>query len=332
MHELIDQLKPVNILCVGDIYLDEYVFGQVTRISEEAPVPVFVHKESKYTPGAMGNVAANCKALGANVSMIGVLGNDPASTIVDMEMRERKIDTSGIVTDKSRPTTHKAKYLAGGDTRTYQHVFRADKESRIPVDEKIEGSLLDSLFLSIQPGPDAIILSDYGNGVITAKILKAVIELGASRGFIVTADSRGSIMDYEGVSCIMPNKHEVALNGFDTSTDLKLIKAGIALRRKLDSPYLIIKVGSEGMWFFDSNDETYPTHIAALQSEVADVTGAGDTALAMFTIALSSGLSGLNSAKLANLAAGLSVRKVGASTITLDEMKAVNERRLVAND
>ena len=316
---LLKRFEEISLLALGDVYLDEYVLGRVTQISEEAPVPVFVHKESLFTPGAMANVANNVRSLGADVELIGVLGRDEAGKQALRELKDRKIGSKGLFIDESRPTTHKVKYLAGSDERSYQHVFRFDKESRSPLHAPLERQVLRFL-KDYLPSVHGMIVSDYRNGVVTEKILRECIRLGKRGKKIVTADSRGNLLDYEGVTAITPNRAEVAVScKRPVVTDEDVCREGKHFRERLKAEAFIITCGKDGMWIFEKRKR--PLHIPALKvEEVADVTGAGDTVLATLTVALAAGADMALAASLANVAAGLVVKKLGAATVNRGEI------------
>jgi len=319
VESLFERFDQVSLLALGDVYLDEYVLGRITQISEEAPVPVFVHRQSLFTPGAMANVANNVRALGAHVELIGVVGRDEGGRQAIKELEERRIGIKGLFTDESRPTTHKVKYLAGSDERTYQHVFRFDKESRSPLNASLEKEVLrflkDHMCLA-----NGVIVSDYRNGVVTQRILKECIAIGKKNRKIVTADSRGNLLDYEGVTAITPNRTEVAASSRSAvHTDEDICREGRRFREKLKAKAFIITCGKDGMWIFEKRKK--PLHIPALKvEEVADVTGAGDTVLATLTVALAAGTEMSVAARLSNIAAGLVVKKLGAATVTREEI------------
>ena len=324
-EEIISQFGGKKILAIGDLYLDEYMLGEVVGISEEAPIPVFVYGESIFTPGAMANVANNVKALGAEVILVGVIGSDYGAEQLTQELKNRNISTHGIFEDKERPTTHKIKVMAGSSQRAYQHVYRIDKESRQDISRELEQQIMAFLDETI-PEMDAVIISDYRNGVITPELLPYAIKIGRKHGKIVTADSRGNLLDYKNVTIITPNVTEVesTLNA-EIKTDDAIIVAGKALQERLNADNILITCGKDGMWLFER--ESSPIHMPAVtREEVADVTGAGDTVLATLTVAMATGATTREATALSNYAAGISVRKLGAATVSPDEILSAIEQ------
>lgn len=320
--EIISQFGGKKILAIGDLYLDEYMLGEVVGISEEAPVPVFVYGESLFTPGAMANVANNVNALGADVTLVGVIGSDYGAQQLTQELKNRNITTKGIFEDPERPTTHKIKVMAGSSQRTYQHVYRIDKESRQDIGRELEQKIMAFLDEAI-PESDAVIISDYRNGVITPELLPYAIKMGRKHNKIVTADSRGNFLDYKNVTVITPNVAEVERTldvSIDTDDAIKV--AGKSLLDRLEADNILITCGKDGMWLFEK--ERSSIHMPAItRAEVADVTGAGDTVLATLTVAMTTGATTREAAALSNYAAGISVRKLGAATVSPDEILSV---------
>jgi len=324
-ENIVAQFGDKKILAVGDVYLDEYMLGEVIGISEEAPVPVFAYGESLFTPGAMANVANNVKALGADVILVGVIGSDDGARRLTQELKNRKIRTDGLFEDPERPTTHKIKVMAGSPQRAYQHVYRIDKESRQDISRELERRIMAFLEQAI-PEADAVIISDYRNGVITPELLPYTIKMGRRHNKIVTADSRGNLMDYKNVTVIKPNIAEVerTLNA-PIETDDAIVVAGKALLERLNPDTVLITCGKDGMWLFER--ESPPVHMPAVtREEVADVTGAGDTVLATLTVALTAGATMREAATLSNYAAGICVRKLGAATVSPDEILSAIDR------
>lgn len=319
---IISQFTGKRVLAIGDVYLDEYMLGEVVGISEEAPVPVFAFGESLFTPGAMANVANNVNALGADVILVGVIGSDDGARKLVEELSNRNIGTDGLFADPGRPTTHKVKVMAGSSQRTYQHVYRIDKESRQDINRELEQKIMTFLEESIEE-VDALIISDYRNGVITPGLLPYAIRMGRKHNKIVTADSRGNLLDYEDVTVIKPNVAEVERTlEVSLETDDAIIAAGKALMERLKADTVLITSGKDGMWLFEQDGS--PVHMPAdTQEEVADVTGAGDTVLATLTVALTCGATMREAAALSNYAAGISVRKLGAATVSPDEILSV---------
>jgi rfaE bifunctional protein kinase chain/domain len=242
-----------------------------------------------------------------------------------VELKNRNILTDGLFEDPERPTTHKIKVMAGSSQRAYQHVYRIDKESRQDISRELEQRIMTYLEQAI-PKADAVIISDYRNGVITPELLPYTIEMGRKHNKIVTADSRGNLLDYSNVTVIKPNVAEVerTLN-VPIETDDAIAVAGKALLERLKTEAVLITCGKDGMWLFEKGIP--PVHMPAVtREEVADVTGAGDTVLATLTVALACGASMREAATLSNYAAGICVRKLGAATVSPDEILSVVDR------
>lgn len=318
--EIVSQFSDKKILVIGDLYLDEYMLGEVTGISAEAPVPVFLYDKSVYTPGAAANVASNVAALGADVTVLGVVGGDYSGELLRAELEKRNVNTDGMMVDAGRPTTHKAKVMAKGGQQTYQHTFRIDRESSEEIGEGTEQQMLSFLKDAV-PEMDAVILSDYRKGVLAPTIIGRAKRFCEEQRKIITADSRGNLMQYDGITAVTPSVAEaMAFAGYSYSGALE---AGRMLKVKLCVNLALVTCAADGMWLFN---EGFPTHMPAITQEgVVDVTGAGDTVLAALTVALASGANSMEAATLANYAAGVSVKKLGAATVSPDELLSIME-------
>lgn len=317
LQRLFKNFKNKKVLVIGDIILDRYIFGKVSRISPEAPVPVVEVYEESYRLGGAANVANNIIALGGNAFISGIIGKGSAGRIVRDLLTEKGIAQDYIFED-SRRTTVKTRIIAGN-----QQIVRFDIEDR----RRLEGKAKE-LFLSMIKEAlknfDAVIVSDYKKGVISEELFRTLVY--HKNGIFVAVDPKvGHFRLYKNVSLITPNIAE-ASHGAETEIkdEKTLIKAGHNLLKKLSCDSVLITRGEEGMSLFErKNEEIIVTHLPTVAKKVFDVTGAGDTVIATITLAHISGASLVDSAKISNVAAGIVVGKVGTATATTDEIMEV---------
>lgn len=303
-----------KIAVIGDLMLDCYYWGEVSRISPEAPVPVVaVDNEFARFGGAM-NVAHNILTLGGTPLPIGVIGNDNDGKILRSLMIKSKIDDSCIIIDKSRPTTTKTRVIANN-----QHVVRIDKESTNPIDSKIEKKIINILKKNIK-NIDAIILEDYNKGVLTNKLIEEVITLANESKKIITVDPKfNNFFAYKNVTVFKPNRKETEdVLGIKIKTDEDITKAGNTLIERLKAKYVLLTLGEEGVALFE--DGKVERKIPTKARKVADVSGAGDTVISTLTIALAAGANIYDAAYLANFAGGLVCEEVGIVPISIDKL------------
>ncbi|MFA5144196.1 MAG: D-glycero-beta-D-manno-heptose-7-phosphate kinase [Candidatus Omnitrophota bacterium] len=303
-----------RVLVIGDLILDEFLWGDVSRISPEAPVPVVWVRKESFMPGGASNVASNLRSLGANVYLAGVIGDDERGAILKSELEQKGIHTDGILTDDSRPTILKTRVVA-----QHQQVVRIDKEHIEPLSSDILSRLVKYIG-SLMQKVDAVIIEDYGKGVITSKLLSKVVPVAKRYGKIISVDPKEeNFKYYKGVSVITPNNHEASRAvGFEIKDGATLRRAGAALLTRLDCKIVLITLGENGMAVFQKSKpmEQIPT----VAQEVFDVSGAGDTVIATYTLALAAGADPVMSAHIANCAAGIVVGKVGIAVVTPDEL------------
>ncbi len=313
LKRVLNNFKKKRILVVGDIILDHYIWGLVERISPEAPVPVVDVKEENYNLGGAANVAANIVSLGGRATVLGIRGNDIHGEVLEDLMRERGIDTSGIFTG-SRPTTVKTRVIAHN-----QQVVRFDREERRSVDGSRFKKISDFL-LSSRDNWDAIIVSDYKKGMVTRRIMRLLVSEFKSQGAYLAVDPKvGNFPMYRDVSIITPNLKEASQgSGIEIKDEQSLIKAGTLLLRRLRCDSILITRGEQGMSLFDGEGVT---HIPTAARSVYDVTGAGDTVIAAFTLAHVAGAGLRDAAMVANHAAGIVVGKIGTACATKEELK-----------
>jgi len=311
--QILSQVSGRKLVVLGDLMLDEFIWGSVTRIAPEAPVPVVDIQRESHRLGGAGNVVNNARAMGATAIPVSVVGDDAAAERLKAQLKDQHIDTAGIVTDNSRPTTTKTRVIAHN-----QLVVRTDRESRKPLSADIEDNILDR-FASLAVECDAIIISDYDKGVLTPRVLDRAINFAIERRIPVCVDPKIRYFPhYKGATVITPNHHEAArATASVIESDDDLAAACKRIREMLNCENVLVTRGEEGMSLF-SADST--THIPAVAREVYDVTGAGDTVVAVLTLALTATATMVESAVLANYAAGLVVAKVGTAVVEPDEL------------
>ncbi len=315
LAEIVKAFKGKRVLVVGDVMLDQFIWGWVSRISPEAPVPVVeIHKETQHLGGA-GNVASNIKALGGLPLLIGVIGRDEAGRQVQHQARQL-LGSDDLVVDPARLTTVKTRIIAHN-----QQVCRADRECRDELSKEITGSLIDR-FRSAAPRAEAVIISDYAKGVVTRPLLEEILAETKRRGMIVAIDPKlRNFPLYKGATVITPNQQEAELaSGIKIEDEEDLRRAGRKLLRMTRSRHLLITRGEHGMTLFE--DGRRAVQIEAAAREVFDVTGAGDTVISALTLALAAGAALREAAMIANHAAGIVVGKIGTAAVTPSELLA----------
>lgn len=312
-----------RVLVVGDMAVDEHRIGSATRISREAPVPVIEQSGHMYLPGGAANLAFNVRALDADVSVAGLVGDDEMAGRLRAMLDSAGVHTAGLIAEPSRPTSVKLRVWAGGD-RQHQHqqVARIDMVNRDPVSEVTQQELILYLEGAV-PEYDGILISDYESGVVDEPVLQALLPLAADHGKFVAADSHGQLHRFRGIDALTPNQPEAETElGRSLQQSGELLDGGAALRRQLDCRRLLITLGAMGMGLFDDDGhaELIPARPVA---GVADTTGAGDTVAGVFTLSLLAGASTTEAAQIANLAGAVVVTKLGAATTSPDELLAL---------
>jgi D-beta-D-heptose 7-phosphate kinase/D-beta-D-heptose 1-phosphate adenosyltransferase len=309
----VPRFRRASVLVVGDLMLDEFVWGKVSRISPEAPVPVVWVQSESVMPGGAANVANNIRALGGAVTVVGVVGEDRWGDALLGELASRKIETSGALKAR-RPTTVKTRVIAH-----HQQVVRVDREQREPLPagtlERLIGAVTERL-----DGVDAVVIEDYGKGVITRALLEAVIPLARRHRKIITVDPKQEHFDlYRRVTALTPNRAEAGeAVGRDLETDADVERAGRELVTRLECDGVLITLGEDGMRLFERGGGM--TRIPTVAQEVFDVAGAGDTVIAAFTLAMASGATMQQAARIANHAAGIVVGKLGVAVASPAEL------------
>jgi len=303
-----------QVLVMGDLMIDEYLWGEVDRISPEAPVQVVSVLRDTTTLGGAGNVVNNLVALGAQVAVAGVIGaGDKAASMLKM-FTELGVDTTGLIQDPGRPTSRKTRIIGG-----HQHVLRIDRETRQEISEGQANRLAQFVRDRIDEF-DIVLLSDYGKGLLTDTLLRQVIDEAGKKARPVIVDPKGlNFKKYAGAALLTPNKKEASLaTGIEMVDHESLMAAGKALLREIPTQQVLITCGKDGMVLFENGK--VPHRIAAHVRQVFDVSGAGDTVLAVLGLALASGASLQQAAALANVAAGVVVGKVGTASVSAEEL------------
>ncbi len=306
-----------RVLVVGDLVADEYIFGKPERISREAPVLILRYLSQETRLGGAANACHNLHTLGATVVPLGVLGADRTGEAVRRLLADQGIDTDGLVTVPDRRTPVKTRIMAGGSLSTRQQVVRVDREPEGGLPPAAEAALVERLRTAGRV--DAVVLSDYGYGTITPRILGEARKL-AAEGAVVTADSRYDLLRFEGLTAATPNESEVELLlGVTLDGDKAVEQAGWKLLDRLGSRCLLVTRGAKGLALFERGGEASFIPIFG-SDEIADVTGAGDTVISTFTLALAAGARPPAAARLANYAGGLVVMKRGTATVHREEL------------
>ena len=320
LRRIVEAFPNITVTVLGDLVADEFVFGEISRVSREAPVLILKHRERTVAPGGAANAVNNLADLGVNVLPVGVLGEDEPGRLLLKHFRHKKIALSGVLKDKGYTTVTKTRILAGMTHTARQQVVRVDREPR----EVPNSHLTRELYLAARNyahASDALLVSDYGYGAATPAIVSTLRAKGKLGAVPIVLDSRYRMLEYEGVTAATPNEPEVeeALGtriGHDWS---KVLEAGEQIMTRMKLQSLVITRGRDGMVAFDRKHK--PVDIPIFGSDqVADVTGAGDTVIASFTAALATGATTEEAAQLANYAGGIVVMKSGTATVSRDEL------------
>ena len=315
--EILERMCSRRIVVLGDVMLDEFVWGDVTRISPEAPVPVVdIRRESVHLGGA-ANVLANLISLGSRGAVIGVTGDDAAGARLRGALRECNPDQADTLmpVDRSRPSTVKTRIIAHS-----QLVVRADREDRRPINRETEDQVISALRAALSDA-NALVVSDYDKGVVTPRILETILPEAYERVPVLIDPKIRNFASYKPATLVTPNHHEaLRMTNLEEDSDAGLHQAAGRIREQLGCDAVLITRGDRGMMLLDGSGE--PVYVKTAAREVYDVTGAGDTVIATLAAALAAGATTLESAHLANHAAGIVVGKVGTATATSDELLA----------
>jgi len=316
-EQITRQMRDSHIVVLGDVMLDEFLWGDVTRISPEAPVPVVdIKRESTHLGGA-ANVLANLLALGAQACVIGVIGDDFAGERIRSSVNDKSaMQTDGLlIADNQRPTTIKTRIIA-----QHQMVVRADREHRTPVDAQIESRIIAAVKTALASA-QALVISDYDKGVVTPRILAEVLPAAYGRMPVLIDPKMRNFDSYRPATLVTPNHHEaLRLANLEEDSDADLQTAALMIRARLICDAVLITRGDRGMMLLEG--ERDPVRVETTAREVYDVTGAGDTVIATLAAALAAGASMTEAAVLANHAAGIVVGKLGTATASAEEVLA----------
>jgi rfaE bifunctional protein kinase chain/domain len=319
---LIDKISASGVMIVGDLILDEFISGDVNRISREAPIPIITKRKHDMVPGGAANAANNIVSIGGTAYSVGTVGDDySGQNLIDI-MKKNGVNVDGIVIDNYNPTITKTRIIAYSKQSVKQQVARLDTLSEPPLKEDIEQKIIEAIEKNIDK-VSTVLISDYKSGVVSEKVIQKCNELALNKGKNLIVDSQGNLGKFQGATILTPNQPEAEeVVGYEINSQETLEKAGKDLLELTNAKAMLITRGGEGMALFESNGEI--TQIPAFNKrEVFDVTGAGDTVVATFSLALASGMNMKEAMYLSNLAASIVVRRFGTSTTTKEEMKDV---------
>jgi rfaE bifunctional protein kinase chain/domain len=327
VNELLEKGRKARLLVIGDLMLDQFVWGNVRRISPEAPVPVVEFDRESFMPGGAANVARNLTALDVPTELFGVVGRDDAARTLKNLLVAQKVQCDGIMAEVDRPTSIKSRIIAH-----QQQMVRVDRESTSPLNHKAMRRVLAAIEGRLEQA-DGVIVGDYGKGVITQALLDEVKSLCRARGIWLSLDPKPiNRLNLTGLSLITPNRKEAfELAGVDDGSrgpnpleDATLMRVADDLLNRLQPALLLITLGDQGMLLCRRGEK--PFHIPTVAQEVFDVSGAGDTVIATFTMAVAAGASPMEAAIISNHAAGVVVGKIGTATLTPEELLASFKR------
>jgi D-beta-D-heptose 7-phosphate kinase/D-beta-D-heptose 1-phosphate adenosyltransferase len=313
----LSRLSGVTVLCVGDLMLDDFVYGEVARISPEAPAPVIAVKRSEMVIGGAGNVARNIASLGAHCVFVGLVGEDDAGRTLKAALAAEPQITASLVVDGSRPTTRKVRFVS---EHFATHMLRADWEEARPADAKTEKALLDAALAAL-PDADAVVLSDYAKGVLTKALIGRLIEAAVAAGKPVIVDPKGADYTiYRGATMVTPNRKELAEAVHrETKGDTEVAAAAAELRDALSCEAVLVTRSDEGMTLVTRN--AAPVHVPAYAVKISDVSGAGDTVVAVLAAMLGLKADYESALRAANAAAAVVVGKRGTATVSIGELR-----------
>lgn len=319
LHKIIQRFPEQKLLIVGDSIADKFVYGSISRVSREAPVFILRHESTETVPGGAANCALNLAALGASVSLVSIAGNDEAGTALREKLSAAGVNVQGLLLSDKIQTTTKVRIVAGHAHANKQQVIRIDYEDGPLKDPVLRQALTNSLQSSLAHAA-AVIISDYNYGLVDKQATDLVREAHRSRRIPVLVDSRFRLSDFSGCTAATPNQDEVEqLMGAPIESTEKLEMAAGRLQEELQLEALLVTRGSRGMMLLTKNAE--PLHISAVGAQAVDGTGAGDTVIATFALALAAGATFDEAAQMANYAGGLVVMKRGTASVTAAELE-----------
>lgn len=319
-NALIDRFKGKEIIVIGDVMLDHFVKGSVSRISPEAPVPVVNVEQEDFVAGGAGNVAVNLAVLGAKPKVISVLGDDANGIILKQFLENKGADVSKMVIDETRPTTQKVRVIA-----ERQQVVRVDRESKARINKEVSTECLANFKEALKTAK-GVIMSDYGKGMLSDHNIQDIIKACRAKNIPVCVDPKiDNFLKYKNITCMTPNMKE-AWEGMGLppkKDEESILNLGKKILKTLKADSILITRSAQGMSLFEKGKNPKVTTIKATAKEVFDVTGAGDTVISVLTLALACKASLKDAAFIANEAAGLVVAKLGTATVTTEEIKGV---------
>ncbi len=323
LRRIVESFSNATVTVVADLVADEFIYGEISRVSREAPVLILNHRERTVVPGGGANAIMNLAALGVSVLPVGIVGDDEPGRLLLDAFKAKKISTTGIVRLKGHQTTTKTRILAGMPHGPRQQVVRVDREpAPIPETHSVLLELIGSA-REYGKASDALLISDYGYGAATPRLLTFMKSGGSLGNIPITLDSRYRMLEYTGVTAATPNEPEVeaALKVRIGADHKKLVSAGERVMKEMGLQSLVITRGSDGMVAFENGSKPVAIPIHG-SDQVADVTGAGDTVISAFTAALAAGADTESAARIANYAGGIVVMKRGTATASRAELLA----------
>ena len=325
----IKQIGDAKILVVGDLALDEMVYGDTERISREAPVLILQHTHTKFILGGASNAAHNVSEInGGKVSVIGIIGDDYQANDLRNAFKEANIDCSSLIVDKCRKTITKTRISGSVSSSITQQIVRIDRQTNAPISKETEAKMIAEIE-KLVPKHDAVILSDYHIGTLTDNVIKAVVDTAKKYDKKVIVDAQKDLGRYKGITSMTPNLPDTQKYvGLYLRDKEDFLKAGNKLLDETNAEAILITCGADGMVVVEKNDKY--THIPVFnKAEVFDVTGAGDTVTAVYTLALAIGAGPVYAAIIGNIAAGIVVKQYGCATTSIDEIIDAMPERIV---
>lgn len=318
--EIVDKMQDKKILVIGDMVADVYLHGRISRISREAPVLVIEEEQRDIIPGGAANVVHNAATLGGDVWAVGILGDDRAGHGLADILKDKDVNTEGLLYVDNRVTVTKTRIIAGGQATVSQQIVRIDHETKHSMMAEDEARLMKKLSELIG-SMDGVVISDYGSGTLSASIIKQVLYECRKNSLPSIVDSRYDLLNFIGVDYVKQNEAEAAaIVGFPIDSEESLLRAGDILLEKMQAKGILITRGDKGMALFEDSGAVHMIPVAD-KSEVYDVSGAGDTCVAAMMLALTGGVEPHLAAELSNIASGIAVRKLGTATVSAAELR-----------